>query len=266
MFAPRRRLLCSLPKPKPGTFFELRRDQVLPSALNNYLDEHNQTADERRKLLPGWKGIWKTEVGGSVHQVQHLYQWDSYDQRDQARAAAEDHPMWYMNAEAMRGGGADQDNLLPLPSLRQKLSSSESVIMLEATDVLHSCGLPGAAGFEPRLKEHSTGVAWEMRTYQLELGYHTVPKFLKLYSSGLADKLAADDTGASQLATLMYSDCGPLNVVVELWRHESMQRAQESRQASRKADKWKAAIGEIAKLSTSFATLYMRPLRASPWI
>ena len=30
--------------------------------------------------------------------------------------------------------------------------------------------------------------------------------------------------------------------------------------------KWKHAIGEIAKISTSFSTLYMRPLRASPWV
>jgi hypothetical protein len=55
-------------------------------------------------------------------------------------------------------------------------------------------------------------------------------------------------------------------VVVELWRHQSMQRAQDSRVASRKAAKWKQAIGEIAKISTSFSTLYMRPLRASPWV
>ena len=52
----------------------------------------------------------------------------------------------------------------------------------------------------------------------------------------------------------------------ELWRHESMQRAQESRAASRKAAKWKAAIGEIAELTTSFTTTYMRPLRESPWL
>ena len=74
-----------------------------------------------------------------------------------------------------------------------------------------------------------------------------------------------DQTGASTLATLLYSDSGPLNVVVELWRHESLQRAQESRQASRQATKWKAAIGEIAKLGQSFSTLYMRPIDASPW-
>ena len=83
-----------MPRFPQGSFFELRRDQVIPSALHAYLDEHNQTADERRKLLPGWKGTWKTEVGGSVHQVHHLYQWDDFDQRDRIREIAEDHPAW----------------------------------------------------------------------------------------------------------------------------------------------------------------------------
>ena len=174
--------------------------------------------------------------------------------------------MWLMNMEGMQGGGADQDHVLPLPSLRQKLSSSESVIMVEATDALQSCGVPGATGFEPRETAKGAQVAWELRTYQLVLGYPTVPRFLELYAGGLSDKLAADDSGASQLATLLYSDCGSLNVVMELWRHESMQRAQESRAASRKAAKWKAAIGEIAELTTSFTTTYMRPLRESPWL
>ena len=83
-----------MPRPSQGSFFELRRDQVIPSALHAYLDEHNQTADERRKLFPGWKATWKTEVGGSVHQVHHLYQWDDFDQRDRIREIAEDHPAW----------------------------------------------------------------------------------------------------------------------------------------------------------------------------
>ena len=206
------------------------------------------------------------QATGKVH---HLYHWNDYDERDRARAAVEDHPMYFGNEESMRGGGTDQDALLPLPALRQKLSSSESVVMIEATDALRSCGLPGAAGFEDALnaagEATSTQVTYELRQYQLVLGYPTVPQFLELYTEGLQDKLKADTSGASQLATLLYSDCGPLNVVIELWRHESLQRAQESRVASRQASKWKEAIGEIAKLSTSFSTLYMRPLRASPW-
>ena len=111
----------------------------------------------------------------------------------------------------------------------------------------------------------STQVTYELRQYQLVLGYPTVPQFLELYTEGLQDKLKADTSGASQLATLLYSDCGPLNVVHELWRHESLERAQASRAASRKAAKWRSAIGEIAKMATSFETSYLIPLARSPW-
>lgn len=92
-----------------------------------------------------------------------------------------------------------------------------------------------------------------------------MPKFLQLYSAGLKDKLAADDSGASQLATLLYSDCGSLNIVMELWRHESLQRSQDSRQASRKAVKWREAVNEIATIAHTFDTQFMRPLNGSPW-
>ena len=192
--------------PAPG-FFELRTDQVLPGQLDVYLQEQERVATARAAALPGWLGMWKTELGGPIHTVRHLYRWADYDERDQARSCAE--------AQS-----------LPLLSLRQKLAASESVVMVEATAGLQACGLKGAVGFTSPAGTDAAAVAWELRTYQLQLGYETVPKFLELYTDGLKDKLAADDSGASQLATLLYSDCGSLNVVMELWRHESLERSQ----------------------------------------
>ena len=243
-----RRRLCTAPRLKPGSFFELRSDVVKPGSLGSYLSEYNMTAAERRRLLPGWLGIWKTELGGDISTVHHLYCWEDYDQRDRAREVAEDpvfrDPLRNDSTHRAHSGGTHDtgasrwstehaahhcarmlshpvrraslavathwmlDHVLPLPSLRDKLRSSSSVVMLEATETLRSCGLAGASGFAPAAHEASTQshVAWEMRTYQLCLGYSTVPTFLELYSEGLRDKLAADDSGASQLATLLYSD------------------------------------------------------------
>jgi hypothetical protein len=179
-----------------------------------------------------------------------------------------------------------------------------------------AAGLSGIRGFKttsPLMGE----TAYELRSYQLRLGYSTVPSFLEYYGSGLPDKLAADGSasprpapphvsggaegsaepeqwegnshcfppagrsgvselvallagrsGASELVTLLYSDCGPLNMVraraprrragrvqprrcaltpglgqvLELWRHESIERSQDSRRASRAAHKWKEAV------------------------
>lgn len=213
----------------PG-LFELRTDQVDPGSMSAYLEEHEQTARDRQQIFPGWLFMGKTEIGGNVHSVRHLYHWADYDERDHARSRAEDSPLYHGHQSKHMGPA------LPMPSLRQKLVSSSSVAMVEATACLQSCGLPGAMGFRVHRDRRGstlvaadnddTAVAWELRTYQLRLGYDTVPRFLELYGEGLADKLSADDSGASQLATLLYSDSGSLNVVMELWRHESLQRSQ----------------------------------------
>tara|TARA_B110001452_G_scaffold255373_1_gene247749 strand:- start:26 stop:820 length:795 start_codon:yes stop_codon:yes gene_type:complete len=234
----------------PG-FFELRTDQVQPGELVAYLQTQEDIAGVGQ--VEGWKGMWHTELGGTVGCVHHLYHWRDYDQRDGALDRLSDHDALFM-------------------AHPETLQSSRAVVMLEATDCLESCGLPGAAGFasppappEVEGAEAPPLVCWELRTYQLQLGYDTVPRFLALYGEGLKDKLAADSSGASSLATLLYSDCGSLNVVIELWRHQSLQRAQDSRRASRAAPKWRAAIGEIATLATSFDTQYLRPTPSSPW-
>lgn len=218
--------------------------------MEQYLQVQTRSAEERRRLLPGWLGMWRTELGDDCHRITSLYHWESYEQRDESLGSVVD--------------STQSARTLPLPATRDKLSSSRAYVMVEATETLQACGLGGALGFSasPRAEPRP---AWELRTYRLHLGYSTVPKFLELYGDGLRDKLSADDSGASTLVTLLYSDVGPLNMVVELWRHESLERSLASRQASRAATKWRAAIGEIAAIAHTFDTQYIRPLSESPW-
>jgi len=251
---------------KPG-FYELRSDHILPGRLQTYLDEIERTADARKRVLPGFLGMWKVETGGSVSMVHHLYHWSSYSDRDLARARAADDPLLY-------GTVSHTETLanmtLPLPTLREQLSDSKSIILNEATETLGSAGLPGALAYTPsmaaaRPRNSPSTVAFEMRTYQLRLGYSTVPQFLQLYGAGLKDKLEADDSGASELCTLLYSDCGSLNIVIEIWRHSSLEGSMASRQASRKASKWRNAVNDIAELAHTFETAMLRPVPSSPW-
>ena len=137
------------------------------------------------------------------------------------------------------------------------LLSTETSVFAEATATLEAAGLPGLAGGI----DLSETAVYELRTYELVLGYATVPKFLELYGPGLVDKLAVDDSGESKLLSLLHSEAGvaPLNTVVELWRHESAQGAQRSRVASRGATTWRKAIGDIAEIATRFETQLLRP-------
>jgi hypothetical protein len=68
----------------------------------------------------------------------------------------------------------------------------QSAAFVEASTLLANCMLPGALGFKPPAKKEGSGdVAYEMRVYQLKLGYQRVPDFLKLYGGSIAQVLGA---------------------------------------------------------------------------
>lgn len=220
--------------------------------MKTYLDATAGAAPIRSSIFDtagsSWLGFFSPEIGGHLNKVHHLYWYQDHDVRDVARTTAASSKEW---AEYLKVA-------------RPCMVKQENMALVEATGVLLAAGLPGARGFSPAA-DKSGKVCYELRTYQLKLGYDTVPKFLELYGPGLVDKLKADTSGASTLVTLLYSESGPLNVVMELWRHESMQRSQDSREASRAAGKWKAAVAGIADLAISFHTQFLRPTSFSPW-
>ena len=73
----------------------------------------------------------------------------------------------------------------------QGLQSLESSVFKEASATLNEAGLPGLQDGLDAVQ----GCAFELRTYELQLGYDTVPNFLEIYSGGLEDKMDHDDSG-----------------------------------------------------------------------
>merc|ERR1712172_164832 len=89
---------------------------------------------------------------------------------------------------------------------------------------------------------NGTNTIFEVRRYQLQLGYDTVPRFLSLYQEGLPSKLneATGKDPTTSLITLLYSEVGPLNHVIEVWKHGNGTAAMErSRVAARQAQEWR---------------------------
>ncbi len=105
----------------------------------------------------------------------------------------------------------------------------------------------------------------ELRRYSLKLGYDTVPKFLAYYERGLPSKLENQDESTS-LCSVLCSEVGDLNQVIEVWRHGNGVRAMAaSRQSARQAQEWRSAISEIATLAVSFNCTVFRPTKFSNW-
>lgn len=102
---------------------------------------------------------------------------------------------------------------------------------------------------------------YEFRHYQLVLGYDTVPRFFDYYQEGLPSKLESlPPQQGTELVTVLASEVGALNQVVELWRHPTMTAMEEARIAARQATPWKQAIAQIAPLATSFTTSIHTPV------
>lgn len=161
-----------------------------------------------------------------------------------------------------------------LGKVRPCMISQKSTIFVEAPLVKEMkddiCGLSAGPGrAEDMLNMDMTnpdpGCIIEYRKYQLKLGYDTVPKFLELYGRGLPSKLNAPGTDPStSLITLLYSEVGSLNEVIEIWRHGSTTAMEISRVASRSSTEWRKSIGEIANLTNVFTNTIHKPLPFSP--
>eukprot|EP00746_Dinoflagellata_sp_MGD_P010262 gnl/MRDRNA2_/MRDRNA2_121125_c0_seq1.p1 gnl/MRDRNA2_/MRDRNA2_121125_c0~~gnl/MRDRNA2_/MRDRNA2_121125_c0_seq1.p1 ORF type:complete len:265 (+),score=42.92 gnl/MRDRNA2_/MRDRNA2_121125_c0_seq1:71-865(+) len=240
---------CSFSSQRP-VFFELTQFEVQPSRLRSFLAQSEAAYGLQKRVFPSWLGTWSVDVGQSLGRVYSLRGWADYAERDAALAASILDSEWQQFVD----------------SYEPSLVSSASSIFVEATDTLNEAGLQGLSKCILPPLEDGVQSALEMRTYQLQLGYTTVPKFLELYGVGLKDKLAADQTGQSTLISLLYSEAGaaPLNTVVELWYHRSLHGGQVSRAASRSAPEWKKAIGEIAKLAITFNSQVLRAVGPSP--
>jgi hypothetical protein len=176
--------------------------------------ETEKNAALRKELFDTDKSRWMcfmtTEIGPHLTRVHHLYKYTNFDSRDQVRAAA---------AADARWSGY-------LKTAKPHMTNQSSLIYIEATETLKAAGLGGAMNFQPQTAASgSRSAVYELRRYQLKLGYPTVPDFLKNYGAGLLDKLRADNSGASTLVTLLYNEVGPLNTVLELWRHEARRSA-----------------------------------------
>jgi len=87
-----------------------------------------------------------------------------------------------------------------------------------------------------------------------------VPRFLASYEKGLPSKLENLHESTS-LCSVLYTEVGSLNEVLEIWRHGAGTHAMEaSRAAARSATEWRGAISEIAELAVNFQSTVHKPV------
>jgi len=242
---------------KPIPLVELREYELHPGDVNSYLKNTFAKADLRRSLTP-LRLFTMPETGGTLNVATHIYHWaGGYEARNKGRAGMAASSEWKEYLKNVKGC-----------MVRQR-----STIFVEAP-IVHKfegvCGLKDgkleSILSKSGINDDESDCIYEMRRYKLKLGYDTVPNFLRLYSEGLPSKLEASGTDPStSLITLLYTEVGLLNEVIEIWRHGGGTTAMErSRLAARGAPEWRKAIGDIAGLAMEFTTTIHRPLPFSP--
>lgn len=237
----------------PSPIVELREYQLHPEHAVKYMKLTAEAADIRKRLVP-LRMFSLPETGGPLlHVATHAYYYQGgLEERDERRPVM----------------GSDPDWVAYLQQCRPCMMSQASTIWVEADLVqkFHLLGLKTEADRNTSNTPPEATTILELRRYQLKLGYDTVPEFLKLYEAGLPSKLNAEGTDpTSELVTVMHTDVGPLNQVMEVWRHGAGTAAMnKSRAAARGAAEWRQAIAGIADLAVSFTTAIHKPAAFSP--
>jgi len=237
---------------KPGALIELREYDVLPARSAEYKQLTAAAMPVRLSHTP-CRLFSFPETGGRLDVATHFYYYgDGHDERNTARAGAASDPSWKSHTT----------EILPCVTAMRSSLYAEAPFIASTPEV---CGI--AEVMAPQVDSDDGNCIYEIRRYRLKLGYDTVPKFLGLYGEGLPSKLAAKGTDRStSLTTVIYSEVGNLNEVIELWRHGGGTAAMEnSRVAARTAVEWRNAIAQIAKLANEFNSSIHRPAHFSPW-
>jgi hypothetical protein len=242
---------------------ELREYDIFPEHASTYMQLTADTSELRKSLSPSLRFFSLPETGGKLHVATHAYYYaGGLSERDETRREMAENKEW-------------QDYIA---SMRFCVQAQSSTIFVEAP-LVRQFGLPGL-GVSHTTTATTTATTTpggtqpagdkncilEIRRYNLKLGYDTVPKFLQLYGSGLPSKLNAEGTDpTTSLVTLLYSEVGRLNEVIEIWRHGNGTAAMEqSRAAARGAQEWRSAIANIADLAIEFRSTIHKPVAFSP--
>jgi len=234
---------------------EIREYKLSAGGAAKWVGMANDNMELRQRNLP-LRSFTMPESGGILNVGTHVYYYgEGYEERNAKRRAQQALPEWKAYLAEANACVVEQKSTLWVEAPLVKEFDLKSLAPSAWPDDTES------------IEAESDETIYELRRYQLKLGYETVPKFLELYRTGLPSKLEAGNIDPStSLATVLYTEVGSLNEVVELWRHGGGTAAMNrSRKAGRGADQWRKAISSIADLAVSFQATIHRPLEKSPW-
>lgn len=130
---------------------------------------------------------------------------------------------------------------------RPHVAHQTSSLWLPAQPIMHAARIVPAGQFTspPSPPPGSPPVMYELRAYELTHGWGAVPTWVDAMADGLPSKLAAADARqAPVLVFAGYSDVGPMNCAMELWRHPSAAACMRCEGVGRGACAWIVVVSQ----------------------
>ena len=167
---------------------EMRTYQLKPGSVPIFLERFAEALPLRTQHSP-LAAFWYTEVG-ALNQVIHVWPYESFEARVEARAAALKTPGWP-------------------PATRELTIEQKSEIYLTAP-------------FSPKLEPRALGGIYEIRSYTLAPG--AVPGMIDRWAAKIDERVKL-----SPLVAAWYSEIGGLNKWVHIWAYKDAAERQKIR-------------------------------------
>ncbi|KAL7573049.1 hypothetical protein ACA910_018741 [Epithemia clementina (nom. ined.)] len=216
----------SSPPPRTTTpLVELREYTLHPQYAQEYMQATVEAAPLRLAHLPLCFFSLPETGGEQLHVATHVYYFaGGYAERQEKRSALAARPDWK----------------LYIDRIRPFVQSQKSTIWVEAPFIVNQRNSE-CLGLASLLNSNETSSSpsssdlntdggesiLEIRRYQLSFGQGTLHRFLELHQKGVRAKKAAlsttttttRTTTTTTLVTVLCSELGPMNQVMEIWRH-----------------------------------------------
>lgn len=239
-----------LKKGKTKPTIELREYRLQPSKVEDYMKHTAESIDIRKSFLP-LKMFTLPDTGGTLNVATHLYCYNDNTERETKRKKCAENPGWQSYLGEVRPFMEDQKSTLYFEADLRHDTTGESL-------------MTSLASSEEALKPGKDPII-EYRRYQLTLGYDAVPRFMDIYERGVRCKLE-NIHESTELLSVIYSDVGTINEVIEIWRHgDGIAAMNESRIKARAAFDWTTAVTSLVPLATSFTNTIHKPMGFSPF-
>lgn len=209
--------------------YELRTYYVKPKAFGDFMNLTHEyihlKSDSNSKL----NGYWTSDIGG-VNEVTHIWEYDSYAQRAEARK------------------GLSQDKNWINDYIKKMLK------MLDKQE----CWVMNAAPWYKVKPPLSTGGVYELRVYDLVLGKKE--QWEHRIIQGLPDRCKL-----SEPVGVWFTEFGPVNTAIMLWSYQSLDDRIRIRNEAQQMEEWTETVRDCLPFENRAFSKVLTPTEFSPW-